>query len=181
MCLLQVSSTLSQCRINAEPPLLAPANIPSLCFLLSGCRMSQSLTMHSTDAAMSAQCWVSIGDNGLTSLQCMIIGPMHEPDRRLRSSQNDSLFYPRQVRTKTFKNFYSNRVVSIWNSLPKDLTSFVRQLNSFYYLKFEDSFNCDNVCTWTATVDVRRACDIRIIIINMFQYHILLESVPLCP
>ena len=25
-------------------------------------------------------------------------------------------------------------------------TSFVRQLNSFYYLKFVDSFNCDNVC-----------------------------------
>ena len=80
----------------------------------------------------------------------------YEPDRRLRSSQNGSLFYPREVRTKTFKHFHSNRVVSIWNNLPKDLrqertmTSFVRQLNSFYYLKFEDSFNCDNVCTWTS-------------------------------
>ena len=80
----------------------------------------------------------------------------YEPDRRLRSRQNGSLFYPRQVRTKSFKHFYSNRVVSIWNSLPKDLrqeqtmTSFVRQLNSFYYLKFEASFNCDNVCTWTS-------------------------------
>ena len=45
----------------------------------------------------------------------------YEPDRRLRSSQNGSLFYPRQVRTKTFRHFYSNRVVSIWISLPKDL------------------------------------------------------------
>ena len=32
-----------------------------------------------------------------------------------------------------------------------------------------------------APVNVRRVCDIRIIIINMFQYHILLESFPLCP
>ena len=29
----------------------------------------------------------------------------YEPDRRLRSNQNGSLFYPRQVRTKTFKHF----------------------------------------------------------------------------
>ena len=79
----------------------------------------------------------------------------YEPDKRLQSSQNGSLFYPRHV--ITFKHFYSNRVVSIWNSLLKDLrqeqtlTSFVglRQLNIFYYLKIEDSFNCGNVCTWT--------------------------------
>ena len=45
----------------------------------------------------------------------------YEPDRKLRSSQNGSLFYPRQVRTKPFKHLYFNRVVSIWNSLPKDL------------------------------------------------------------
>ena len=62
----------------------------------------------------------------------------YEPEKRLRSSQDGSLFYPRQVRTKMVKHFYSNRVVSIWNSLPKDLrleqtsTSFVRQLNTFY-------------------------------------------------
>ena len=30
-------------------------------------------------------------------------------------------FYPRRVRTKTFKQIFSNRVVSILNSLPKDL------------------------------------------------------------
>ena len=95
--------------------------------------------------------FVSDFSNGVASLL-----RYYEPDRRLRSGQNGSLFYPRQVRTKTFKHFNSNRVVSIWNSLPKDLrqeqtmTSFVRQLNSFYYLKFKDSFNCDNVCTWTS-------------------------------
>ena len=114
----------------------------------------------------------------------------YEPNRRLLSNQNGSLFYPRQVRTKTFKHLFSNRrVVSIWNSLPKDLhqeqtlTSFTgRQLNSYYYLKIEDSFNCDNVCTYSRILDVRRACDIRIIIINMFQYHIImLENLPLCP
>ena len=70
----------------------------------------------------------------------------YEPDRRLRSSQSGSLFYPRQVRTKTFKHFYSNRVVSIRNSLPKDLrqeqtmTSFVRQLNSFLLFKVRGQF-----------------------------------------
>ena len=36
-------------------------------------------------------------------------------------SQNGTLFYPRQVRTKTFKSFYSNRVVSIWNRISTDL------------------------------------------------------------
>ena len=80
----------------------------------------------------------------------------YKPDSR-RSSQNGSLFYPRQVRTKTFKSFYSNRVVSIWNRLPADLRQeqsldgFVRKLNSFYYLKFQNTFNCDNVCSWTST------------------------------
>ena len=69
----------------------------------------------------------------------------YKPDSRLRSSQNGSLFYPRQVRTKTFKSFYSNRVVSIWNRLPTDLRQeqsldgFVRKLNSFYYLKFQNT------------------------------------------
>ena len=45
----------------------------------------------------------------------------YEPDNRLRSSQNGSLFYPREVRTKMFQNVYSNQVVSIWISLSKDL------------------------------------------------------------
>ena len=45
----------------------------------------------------------------------------YKPDSRLRSSQNGSLFYPRQASTKTFKSFYSNRVVSIWNRLTTDL------------------------------------------------------------
>ena len=77
-----------------------------------------------------------------------------------------SLLYSRQVRTKTFQNCYSYRIVSIRNNLPKDLrqeqtlTSFLRQLNIFYYLKFKDIFNSDNVCTWKTPVDVRRACDI---------------------
>ena len=42
-------------------------------------------------------------------------------DSRFRSSQHGLLFYPRQVRTKTFKSFYSNGVVSIWKRLPTDL------------------------------------------------------------
>ena len=81
----------------------------------------------------------------------------YKPDSRLRSGQNGSLFYPRQVRTKTFKSFYSNRVVSIWNRLPADLRQeqsldgFVRKLNNFYYLKFQNTSNCDNVCSWTST------------------------------
>ena len=32
----------------------------------------------------------------------------HKPDSRLRSSQNGSLFYPRQVRTKTFKFLFKS-------------------------------------------------------------------------
>ena len=81
----------------------------------------------------------------------------YKHDSRLRSGQNGSLFYPKHVRTKTFKSFYSNRVVSIWNRLPTDLRQeqslddFVRKLNSFYYLMFLNTFNCDNVCSWTST------------------------------
>ena len=106
----------------------------------------------------------------------------YEPNRRLLSCQNGSLFYPRQVRTKT-----KNR--RVWNSLPKDLhqeqtlTSFtVRQLNSYYYFKIDDSLTMIMFVLRQATLDVRRACDIRIIVINMFQYHIImLENLPLCP
>ena len=93
----------------------------------------------------------------------------YKPDSRLRSNQDGSLFYPRQVRTKTFKSFYSNRVVSIWNRSPTDLRQeqsldgFVRKLNSFYCLKFQKTFNCDNVCSCQVLVDVRRVRDILII------------------
>ena len=80
----------------------------------------------------------------------------YKPDSRLRSRQNGPLFYSRQVRTKTFF-FYSNRVVSILNRLPTNLRQehsldgFVRKLNSFYYLKFQNIFKCDNICSWTST------------------------------
>ena len=63
-----------------------------------------------------------------------------EPDRRLRSRQNGSLFYPRQVRTKTFEQFYSNRVVSFYRLAPganNDKLCVVAQgtLGTFYLLR----------------------------------------------
>ena len=87
----------------------------------------------------------------------------YKPDSRLRSSQNRSLLFLRQDITKTFNFFYSNRVVSIWKRLPTDLRKeqsldgFVRKLNRFNYLKFQNTFNCDNVCSWTSTCECQ-AC-----------------------
>ena len=81
----------------------------------------------------------------------------HVAVKRLRSSENGLLFYPRLVRTETFKGFYSNRVVRLWNVLPielrqeQSLDSFVNLLNIFYHSKFNDTFNCDDVCSWTST------------------------------
>ena len=67
---------------------------------------------------------------------------------------------------------YSNRMVGIWNRLPTDLRQeqsldgFVRKLNSFYYIKFQNTFNC---ALGQDLVDVRRVLDFLIIIINMYQ------------
>ena len=57
-------------------------------------------------------------------------------------------------------------MVSIWNRLPTDLRQklsldgFVRELNSFYYLKFQNTFSCDTVALGQVLVDVRRVRDI---------------------
>ena len=60
------------------------------------------------------------------------------------------------------------RMVSIWNRLPTDLRQeqsldgLVRKLNIFfyYYLKFQNSFNCDKVCKylWMTGVCVIFVC-----------------------
>ena len=80
----------------------------------------------------------------VVSLSCLLSD--YKPEGGLRSSQNGSLFYPRRVRTKTFFILYLNRVVSIWNNLPKDLRQeqsldgFVRELISFLLFKVREQF-----------------------------------------
>ena len=44
-----------------------------------------------------------------------------EPDRRIRSSQNGSLFYPRQSEIRRLNISILIALVSIWNSLPKEM------------------------------------------------------------
>ena len=49
---------------------------------------------------------------------------------RLRSSRKGLLLQPQQLRTETYKGFYTNRIVTLWNQLPPTLR--VDQSFSFF-------------------------------------------------
>ena len=63
------------------------------------------------------------------------------------------------INTETFANFFSNRVVHIWNSLPdnircivsknKFIRPFKRVIRGYYASLTETRFNVDDACTWT--------------------------------
>ena len=64
----------------------------------------------------------------------------YKPDSIPRSSQYGSLFYPRQIRTKTFNKALYKSSGQYWNRLPTDLRQeqsldgSLRKLNSFSYI-----------------------------------------------
>ena len=66
------------------------------------------------------------------------------------------LLQPQKLRTETYKGFYTNRIVTLWNQLPPTLrvdqsfSVFVNELEVFYLKKFKDTFLCNNVCSWTS-------------------------------
>ena len=78
------------------------------------------------------------------------------PNPRLRSSRKGLLLQPQQLRTETYKGFYTNIIVTLWNQLPPALRVdqlfrvFVNELEVFYLKKFKDTFMCNNVCSWTS-------------------------------
>ena len=79
------------------------------------------------------------------------------PNPRLRSCRKGLLLQPQQLRTETYKIFYTNIIVTLWNRLPPTLrvdqsfSVFVNELEVFYLKKFKDTFMCNNVCSWTST------------------------------
>ena len=64
------------------------------------------------------------------------------------------------ARTETFKRFYSNRVVDIWNMLPieirnvtctnKKVVTLKLQVKKWFEQKRENQFNVDDTCSWVS-------------------------------
>lgn len=88
--------------------------------------------------------------------------------RRGRSQQQAHYFNPTRANTMKYENFYSNKIIHIWNSLPnfiKDIdppvniksktTRFKNALLTFYYNKL-DKFDALNTCTWVTICNCRR-------------------------
>ena len=81
----------------------------------------------------------------------------YTPNPHLHSSRKGLLLQPQQLRTETYKGFCTNRIVTLWNQLPPALrvdqsfSIFVNELEVFYLKKFNDTFMCNNVCSWTST------------------------------
>ena len=74
-----------------------------------------------------------------------------------RSGNCGLLLKPLLIKTVTFKKSFFHRIVSEWNSLPiqmRDSTSvnsFKHQLMLHYKLKLQQSFNANDLCSWTST------------------------------
>ena len=67
----------------------------------------------------------------------------------------------RMIRTETYNNFCTNRVIRLWNNLPVAIKSielsdmgtnstFNRELKNHYKMLLCDNFNQNNVCTWVS-------------------------------
>ena len=85
------------------------------------------------------------------------LGKTYIPNSRLRSLQKGLLLESKLVRTETYKGYYSNRIVTLWNKLPPELRAdhsldiFVGELDAFYCNKFKDTFTSNDICSWTST------------------------------
>ena len=61
------------------------------------------------------------------------------------------------VRTETYKGYFSNRIVTLWNKLPPELRLdhsldiFVGELDNFSCNKFKDTFTSIDICSWRST------------------------------
>ena len=80
----------------------------------------------------------------------------YNPDSRLRSCDNGIRLQTQKFKTENYKNYFTNRIVYFWNTLPSDVRStdslytFNTQLNQFYNNTFSNVFDCSNLCTWTS-------------------------------
>ena len=81
------------------------------------------------------------------------------PSGLTRSASLCKKLVPAEFHTETFANFYSNRVVVIWNKLPDHIRStislnkficpFKRVIRGYYASLTETRFDVDDACTWT--------------------------------
>lgn len=84
----------------------------------------------------------------------------HVSTRTTRSSYRYQLLIPRVMHTEKFAQFYTNRIVPIWNSLPdavkstpsrnKFIRPFKRVLHVYYTSMLTTRFDVDDACTWTS-------------------------------
>lgn len=74
----------------------------------------------------------------------------------LRSSNQGILLRNQRVLTDKFQNSYFNRIVKLWNNLPKeirdsnDLTFFKQHVKILYQNKLKECFDVDNLGSWTS-------------------------------
>lgn len=73
----------------------------------------------------------------------------------LRSGSRGLLLKSKLATTEHFKRFYFNRVVVMWNNLPRalrdcqNLIGFKKGVEDFYFVKLSLSYDTDKPCTWT--------------------------------
>ncbi len=75
-----------------------------------------------------------------------------------RRSGNKITFEVKSAKTETYKSFYSNRIVELWNNLPIEIKSvqctnrtaslFKSRLKKMYRQKTVTYFDTNNLCTW---------------------------------
>ena len=90
----------------------------------------------------------------------IILNKLQFSGRRGKLLINDidvGLLLIQNVNSETYKYFYTNRVVSEWNNLPKEIrclefgqfgTLFKKKIFGFYNQLFNDYFDPDITCTW---------------------------------
>lgn len=100
--------------------------------------------------------------NGIVEFDTEIIAKKPTACNRMQSTRSqkcDKDLPIRYTRTVKYSNFYTNRIVLLWNSLPRDIkdmdlsendsnSRFKNELRLLYYNKFLYSFSNDNTCTW---------------------------------
>ena len=99
--------------------------------------------------------------NGLNSYSIETVAVFND-DVYLRDGNVNKLVSLLPIpRTKLYINFFSNRLVHLWNKLPVEIrlselnevgknTTFKNDLNKHYFTRLENVFNPDSVCTWSS-------------------------------
>ena len=94
------------------------------------------------------------GNLGETVFELCDMRPLR-PNPRLDPDANFLRLLP--VNTETYANFYTRRIVNIWNSLPTDTrkvnftrggTAFKSRVKKWYTHKLFTNFDPDRDCTW---------------------------------